>query len=213
VNKKELIVLRPNHMKLRVANLARVWPLTLIDSHQLWSSNESWENSHVNSRSSTLMQLLFSFDQAMKVEKTLMSNSHATLVLVWSSNESWENSHVKLSCNSCSLLIKQWKLRKLSCQTLMQLLFSFDQAMKVEKTLTQTLACQLSCNSCSRLIKQWKLRKLSCKLSLVNFHATLVLVWSSNESWENSHVNSRLLTLVQLLFSFDQAIKVEKTLM
>jgi hypothetical protein len=29
----------------------------------------------------------------------------------------------------------------------MQLLFSFDQAMKVEKTLMQTLACQLSYNS------------------------------------------------------------------
>ena len=34
------------------------------------------------------------------------------------------------------------------------ILFSFDQAMKVEKTLMQTLACQLSCNSCSRLINQ-----------------------------------------------------------
>jgi hypothetical protein len=95
----------------------------------------------------------------------------------------------------------------------MQLLFSFDQAIKVEKTLMWTLACQLSCNSCSRLIKQWKLRKLSCKLSLLNSHATLVLVWSSNESWENSHVNSRFSTLMQLLFSFDQAMKVEKTLM
>jgi hypothetical protein len=35
--------------------------------------HESWKTfMHVNSRLSTLMQLLFSFDQAMKVEKTLM---------------------------------------------------------------------------------------------------------------------------------------------
>jgi hypothetical protein len=84
--------------------------------------------------------------------------------------------------------------RRLS--TLMQLLFSIDRCMRVEKTLImQTLACQLSCNSCSRLIKQWKLRKLSCKLSLVNSHATFVLVSSSNESWKNSHTNSLQLHL------------------
>jgi hypothetical protein len=89
----------------------------------------------------------------------------------------------QLSCNSCSRLIKQWKFRKFSCKL--------------------SLACQLSCNSCSRLIKQWKLRKLSWKLSLLNSHATFVLVWSSNESWENSHGNSRFSTLMQLLFSFE----------
>ena len=33
---------------------------------------------------------------------------------------------------------------------LMQLLFSFDRGMKVEKTLMQTLDSQLPCNSCSR---------------------------------------------------------------
>ena len=43
--------------------------------------------------------------------------------------------------------------------------------------------------------------KLSCKLSLVNSHATLGFVWSSNESWWNSHVNSRLSTLIQLVKS------------
>ena len=37
--------------------------------------------------------------------------------------------------------------------TLMQLLFSFDQDMRVEKTLIQTLACQLSCNSYPRLTR------------------------------------------------------------
>jgi hypothetical protein len=95
----------------------------------------------------------------------------------------------------------------------MQLLFSFDQGMKVEKTLMQTLASQLSCNSCSRLTGAWELRKLWCKLSLLNSHATLVLVWPGHESWENSQANSRFSTLMQLLFSFDQGMKVEKTLM
>ena len=59
--------------------------------------------------SSTLMQLLFSFDQDMRVEKTLIQT---------------------LACQLSSIL--------------MQLLFSFDQDMRVEKTLIQTLACQLS---------------------------------------------------------------------
>jgi hypothetical protein len=132
---------------------------------------------HANRRLSTLMQLLFSIDRCMRVEKTLIMQTLAC----------------QLSCNSCSRLIKQWKLRKLSCK--LSLVNSYA-------TLT-----------CSRLIKQWKLRKLSCKLSFVNSRATVVLVWLSNESWENSHVNSRLSTLVQLLFSFDQAMKVEKALM
>ena len=118
----------------------------LINSHVtlflVWPEHESWENAHTDSRLSTFMQLLFSFDQYMRVEKTLLQtlvcqlscNSHTTLVLVWPGHESWENSHT----NS-----------RLS--TFMQLLFSFDQYMRVEKTLLQTLACQLSCNSFSRL--------------------------------------------------------------
>ena len=60
--------------------------------------------------------------------------------------------------------------------TLMQLLFSFDQDMRVDETLMQTHAYQLSCNSCSRLTRTRELMKLSCKLSLANSHATLVLV-------------------------------------
>ena len=38
--------------------------------------------------------------------------------------------------------------------------------------------------------------KLSYKLSLLNSHATLVLVLLGHENWENSHTNSRLLTLI-----------------
>ena len=153
--------------------------LSLVSSRAtlvlVWPGHESWWNSHVNSRLSTLMQLLFSFDQDTRVDETLMQ----TLTFL---------------------------------STLMQLLFSFDQDMRVDETLMQTLACQLSCNSCSRLTRTWELMKLSCKLSLVN-SATLVLVWPAHESWWNSHVNSRLSTLMQLLFSFDQDMKVDETLM
>ena len=127
----------------------------------------------------------------------------------------------QLSCNSCSgwLGHESWEnlMQTLASQlssTHMQLLFSFDhEDMRVEKTLMQTLASQLSCNSCSRLTRAWELRKLSCKLSLLNSHATLVLVWPGHESWENSHANSCFSTLMQLLFSFDQGMRVEKTLM
>jgi hypothetical protein len=91
-------------------------------------------------------------------------------------------------------LMRVWTRVVISSQlssTLMQLLFSFDRGMRVEKTLMQTLASQLSCNSCSRLTEVWELRKLWCKLSLLNSRATLVLVWPRQESWENSHANSR----------------------
>ena len=39
-------------------------------------------------------------------------------------------------------------------------------------------------------------RQLSYKFSLLNFHATLVLVCPGHESEENSHSNSRLSTLI-----------------
>jgi hypothetical protein len=72
---------------------------------------------------------------------------------------------------------------------------------------------QFSCNTCSRhLTGAWELRKLSFKLSLLNSHATLVLVWPGHENWENSHANSRFSTLMQLLFSFDRGMRIEKTL-
>jgi hypothetical protein len=136
------------------------------------------------------IQLLFSFDRGMRVEKTLMQTLASQL-----------------------------------SSTLMQLLFSF------EKILMQTLASQLSRNSCSRLTGTCELRKLSCTLSLLNSRATLVLVWPGHVSWENSrfstlnshatlvlvwensHANSRFSTLMQLLFSFDRDMWVEKTLM
>ena len=104
-------------------------------------------------------------------------------------------------------------MQALACQLSLQLFFSFDQDMRVDKILMQTLACHFSCNSCSRLTRTWELMKLPCKLSLVNSHATFVLVWPGHESWWNSHANSRLSTLMQLLFSFDQDMRVDETLM
>jgi hypothetical protein len=139
--------------------------LSLLNSHStlvlVWLGHESCENSHANSRFSTLIK------------------SHATLALVWLGHESCENSHANSRFS-----------------TLMQLLLSFDWGMRVVKTLMQTLASQLLCNFCSRLTGAWELWKLSCKLSLLNSHATLVLVWLGHEIWENSHANSRFSTLI-----------------
>jgi hypothetical protein len=141
--------------------------LPLLNSHAtlvlVWPGHESWEKSHANSRFSTLMQLLFSFDRGPGARelrklscKLSLLNSHATLVLVWPGHESWEKSHANSRFS-----------------TLVQLLFSFDRGTRVEKTLMQTLASQLSCNSCSRLTGAWELRKLSRKLSLLNSHSRL----------------------------------------
>ena len=77
--------------------------------------------------------------------------------------------------------------------TLMQLLLSFDQDMRVEKTLKQTLTCELSSTLMQLLfpfdqdmrVEKTLLQTLTCQLSS---------------------------TLMQLLFSFDQDMRVEKTL-
>ena len=70
---------------------------TTVMQHLFWlvwpRYESSWGNSRTNSRSSTLMQLLFSFDQDKKMEKIPIR----TILLV--------NSH-KLSCNFCSRLIR-----------------------------------------------------------------------------------------------------------
>ncbi len=98
--------------------------------------------------SSTLMQLLFSFDQDTKVEKTLMQT---------------------LACQLSS--------------TLMQLLFLFDWNTRVEKTFMQTLACQLSSILMQLLFLFERRKKVEKTLmqtprlpTLINSHATLVLV-------------------------------------
>ena len=144
----------------------------------IWPGHENWENSHSNSRFSTLMQLLFSccsFDRGTRIEKTLMQTLAS-----------------QLSCNSCSRLTEAWELRKLSCK--LSLLNSHQLSCK----LSLLNSHQLSCNSCSRLTGAWELRKLSCKLSPLNSHATLVLVWPGHENWENSHANPRFSTLTNV---------------
>ena len=117
-----------------------------------------------NQLSSTLMQLLFSFDWGMRVEKTLTQTltsqlSSTLMQLLFSFDR--------------GMRVEKTLMQTLASQlssTLMQLLFSF------EKILMQTLASQLSRNSCSRLTGTCELRKLSCTLSLLNSYATLVLV-------------------------------------
>jgi hypothetical protein len=183
------------------------------------------------------------------------TNSHATLVLVWLGHESWDTkasvkrgwelqlSFVfdhKLLSTLINFELVQTLMRVdeslryravISSQlssTLMQLLFSFDRGMRAEKrqkTLVQNLASQLSStfiliyNIQSTVInfhatlglvwpghESWENSRANCRFStlilvyniqstLINSHATLVLVWPGHESWENSHANSRFSTL------------------
>ena len=44
--------------------------------------------------------------------------------------------------------------------------------------------------------------------ALITSRATLVLVWPGHDSWENSYTDSRLSTLMQLLFIFDKDTRV-----
>ena len=92
-------------------------------------------------------------------------NSHDTLVLISPGHESWENSLTSLATQLSSTLmqllftfdqdmtVEKTLIQTLASQlssTLMQFLFSFDQDIRVERTLTRNFASQLSCNSCSR---------------------------------------------------------------
>jgi hypothetical protein len=79
--------------------------------------------------------------------------------------------------------------------TLVQFLFSFDRGMRVEKNLMQTLASQHSSTLVQLLFSFDRGMRVSCKLSLLNSRAILVLVWPGHESWENSDANSRFSTL------------------
>jgi hypothetical protein len=125
-------------------------------------------------------------DRGMRVEKTLMQTARFStlmqLLFLFDRlrHESLENPHANRSLlNSHATLVLVWPI----------------EAWEFRKPSCKPLASQLSCNSdsCSCLTEAWKLRKLSCKLSLLNSHATLVLVWSRHESLENSHTNSSLL--------------------
>ena len=83
------------------------------------------------------MQLLFSHDQDMIVEKTPMQTlaSQLSCKLLFSFNQDMRNEKTLIQTLASQLSL-----------TLMQLLSSFDQDTRVRKTLIQTLACQLSLN-------------------------------------------------------------------
>ena len=87
------------------------------------------------------MQLLFSLDQDMKVEKTLIQTLASQLL----------STHVRLLFSlDQDIRIEKTFIQTLTCQlpllpsTIMQLLFSFDQDTRVEKTLIQTLQLSLT---------------------------------------------------------------------
>jgi hypothetical protein len=146
----------------------------------------------------------------------------------WPGHESWENVHAKLSllnshqlsCNSCSCLTGTWELRKLSCKLSLlnshATLVLVDQDMRVEKTFMQTLASQLSSTLMQLLFSltgAWELRKLSCKLSLLNSHATLVLVdrgMRVEKTLIQTLASQLSSTLMQLLFSLTGAWELRK---
>ena len=137
--------------------------------------------------SSTLIQLLFSFDQDMRVEKTLIQTLASQL----------SSTLIQLLFSfDQDMRVEKTLIQTLASQlssTLMQLLFSFDLDMRVEKTLIQTLASQLS----STLIQL-----LFSFDQDMRVEKTLIQTLASQLSS----------TLIQLLFSFDQDMRVEKTL-
>jgi branched-subunit amino acid transport protein AzlD len=177
---------------------------TIINSHAtlvlVWPGHESWENSHTNSHFSTIINyhatlvlLCLWPGQEKTLMQTLASQLSSTLMQLLfsfvfdqgkrklSCKLSLLNYH-QLSCNSCSRLTGAWELRKLSCKL-------------------SLLNYQLSCNSCSPLaLSLTRARENSRGNSrfstIINSHATLVLVWPGHENWENSHANSRFSTLI-----------------
>ena len=80
------------------------------------------------------MQLLFSFGQDMRIEKTLIQTLSSQLSSILMQLLFWFGQDMR---------IKKTLIQTLSSQlssTLMQLLFSFDQDMRVEKTLSYELS-------------------------------------------------------------------------
>ena len=119
--------------------------------------------------------------------------------------------HFKIQCAVCHL-----------SPTLVQLLFSFEQDMRVEKTLIQTLACQLSSTLMQLLfsfdqdmrVEKTLIQTLACQLSLI----LIQLLFSFDQDMRVEKTLIQTLacqlssTLMQLLFSFEQDMRIEKTL-
>ena len=127
--------------------------------------------------SSTVIQLLFSFDQDTRVEKTLINSNLSTLMqlsllfnqesLVDSCKFSFGKSHYTL-CNYCSRLTRTSKLKNSRINSYIHN-FAFLKSH------------QLSCNSCSRLAAATVLKRFrskSCRLSPLVYHE-FSLTWSS----------------------------------
>ena len=122
-----------------VESIGMLYKITCIKTKQHYSISQLRKLSYcTNSRLSTLIKLLFSFDQNMRVEKTPMQTlacqlSGTVMQLLFSFDR--------------DIRVEKTLIQTLACQlskTLMQLLFSFNQKMKVEKTPRQTVACELS---------------------------------------------------------------------
>ena len=162
------------------------------------------------------MQLLFSFDQDMRVEKTLIqtlaSQLSSTLMQL-------------LFSFDLDMRVEKTLIQTLASQlssTLIQLLFSFDQDMRVEKTLIQTLASQLSSTLIQLLFsfdQDMRVEKTLIQTLASQLSSTLIqLLFSFDEDMRVEKTLIQTLasqlssTLIQLLFSFDQDMRVEKTL-
>ena len=160
------------------------------------------------------MQLLFSFDQDMRVEKTLiqtlacqLSSTLMQLLFSFDQNISCKLSLLSTLINSHATLVLVWPGQAMRARKLSYKLSLGNSHLTLgheswPKHLIQTLSLvnshQLSCNSCSRLTRTWELRKLSYKLSLVNSHqlscnscSRLTRTWELRKlSYKLSLVNS-----------------------
>jgi plasmid replication initiation protein len=119
--------------------------------------------------SSTLMQLLFSFDRGTKVEKTLMQTlasqfSSTLMQLLFSFDRG-----TKVEKTLMQTVASQFS------STLMQLLFSFDRRTKVEKTLMQTLASQFS-STLVQLLFSFD-RGMRVEKTLMRILASIIYTW------------------------------------
>jgi hypothetical protein len=157
--------------KTLVQTLASQLSSTLV---LVWPGHESRENSHANSRFSTLMQLLFSYSHANSRFSTLI-NSHATPVLVWPGHESWENSHANSRfstlINSHATLVFVWPGNE-----------SWENSHANSRSSTLI-------NSHATLVfvwpghESWENSHANSRFStLINSHATPVLVWPAEKT-------------------------------
>jgi hypothetical protein len=145
-----------------------------------------------------------------KLRKAILSafynisqRSFGILLILWCSFKLWWNFCPGLSSSKGNML-PPCRPRTVWAMGAVAPVAPAPLGMRVEKTLTQTLASQLSCNSCSRLTGAWELRKLTHKLSLLNSHQLSCNSCSRlNGSWE-----LRKLSLDKPSYSLHQVLKI-----